>query len=117
MADRKRDGPEIYYDVVLGGSIFGKATKVATSSFKSILQVFLILPLGKPYFPMVLERNSDVRHGIRAAGDAVGVSQIIFVSVGNILDSADVRSTGALEPPDFVFSKCRELEVAAPTAF
>ena len=40
-----------------------------------------------------------------------------IVSVGNILDSTDVRSTGALEPPDFVGSKCRELELAAPTAF
>ena len=29
LTDRQRDGPEIYY--VLGGSIFGKATKVAKS--------------------------------------------------------------------------------------
>ena len=28
-----------------------------------------------------------------------------FVSVGNILDSADVRSTGALEPPDLVVTE------------
>ena len=27
--NNRRDGPEIYYDVVMGGSIFGKATKVA----------------------------------------------------------------------------------------
>ena len=27
LTDKQRDGPEIYY--VLGGSIFGKATKVA----------------------------------------------------------------------------------------
>ena len=41
----------------------------------------------------------------------------IVVSVGNILDSTDVRWTGALEPPDFVFPKCRELDDRYPTAF
>ena len=42
---------------------------------------------------------------------------VLIVSVGNILDSTDVRWTGALEPPDFVFSKCRELDDRYPTAF
>ena len=40
-----------------------------------------------------------------------------IVSVGNILDSTDVRWTGALEPPDFVFPKCRELDDRYPTVF
>ena len=48
--------------------------------------------------------------------DTIDMHEIV-VSVGNILDSTDVRWTGALEPPDFVFSKCSELELTAPTVF
>ena len=33
----------------------------------------------------------------------------IIVSVGNILDSADVRSTGALEPPDFFVTEMQRV--------
>ena len=44
-------------------------------------------------------------------------SDVVFVSVGNILDSTDVRSTGALEPPDFFVSEMQRVRRPVPHGF
>ena len=45
------------------------------------------------------------------------VKFMFFVSVGNILDSADVRSTGALKPPDLVVRKMQRISRGTPRGF
>ena len=51
------------------------------------------------------------------AGLVLVTEVTLVVSVGNILDSADVRSTGALEPPDLVVTEMQRNRGIPPAVF